>query len=114
MFNSFVHTVMYAYYALSAIGPHMQQYLWWKKYLTQLQLVQFFAVMAHSIVNYLQEDCSFPKGHSLGYLGYGFIITLFFANFYAQSYLKNMNEKNGKKTTNGSVDLNNNQLKKKK
>lgn len=93
MFNSFVHTVMYSYYALSAIGPHMQPYLWWKKYLTQLQLVQFFAVMAHSIANYMAEDCAFPKKHSLGYLAYGFVITLFFANFYIQSYIKNRNDK---------------------
>ena len=40
MLNSFVHTVMYGYYGLSAIGPSMQKYLWWKKYITQLQLVR--------------------------------------------------------------------------
>ena len=39
MLNSFVHTVMYAYYGLSALGPAVQKHLWWKKYLTQLQLV---------------------------------------------------------------------------
>lgn len=91
MFNSFVHTWMYTYYALSAFGPHMQKYLWWKKYMTQLQLIQFFAVMTHSVVNIMQTDCAFPKGCSYGYLGYGFIITLFFANFYIQSYIKRMN-----------------------
>lgn len=93
MLNSFVHTVMYAYYALSAIGPHMQPYLWWKKYLTQLQMIQFFAVMIHSIVNLLHTDCNFPKGFSMGYLAYGFIIACFFANFYIQSYIKNLNNK---------------------
>jgi len=92
-FNSFVHTVMYAYYGFSAIGPHMQKYLWWKKYLTQLQLIQFFAVMTHSVVNLLQPDCAFPKGFSMGYLAYGFIIALFFANFYVQSYIKKRNLK---------------------
>ena len=34
-----VHTVMYLYYALAALGQWMRPYLWWKKYLTQLQLV---------------------------------------------------------------------------
>ena len=34
-----VHSVMYLYYALAALGPWMRPYLWWKKYLTQLQLV---------------------------------------------------------------------------
>lgn len=87
MLNSFVHTIMYAYYALSACGPSVQKYLWWKKYITQMQLIQFFAVMFHSILN-LYTECSFPKGFSLSYLVYGMIITGFFANFYVQSYIK--------------------------
>ena len=37
--NSVVHVLMYTYYALSAIGPKMQPFLWWKKYLTIIQLV---------------------------------------------------------------------------
>ena len=39
MINSFVHVLMYTYYGLSSLGPHMQNYLWWKKYLTRVQLV---------------------------------------------------------------------------
>ena len=31
---------MYSYYALAALGPRLQPFLWWKKYLTQLQLGQ--------------------------------------------------------------------------
>lgn len=38
--NSFIHVLMYSYYGLSAIGPHMNKYLWWKKYLTIIQLVR--------------------------------------------------------------------------
>jgi hypothetical protein len=30
-FNAGVHTVMYLYYFLSAFGPEMQPYLWWKR-----------------------------------------------------------------------------------
>lgn len=30
---------MYSYYGLAALGPHVARYLWWKKYLTILQLV---------------------------------------------------------------------------
>lgn len=30
--NSFVHIVMYAYYLLAAMGPQVQKYLWWKKW----------------------------------------------------------------------------------
>ena len=39
MVNSFIHVLMYTYYGLSALGPHMQKYLWWKRYLTVMQLV---------------------------------------------------------------------------
>lgn len=44
--NSFVHVIMYTYYGLAAMGPHVRKYLWWKKYLTQLQIVQFIFVIA--------------------------------------------------------------------
>ncbi|XP_039282287.1 elongation of very long chain fatty acids protein 1 [Nilaparvata lugens] len=44
LFNSLVHTAMYMYYLLSALGPSVQPYLWWKKHITKLQLVQFVGV----------------------------------------------------------------------
>ena len=39
MINSFIHIVMYTYYGLS-VFPSLRKYLWWKRYLTQLQLVR--------------------------------------------------------------------------
>ncbi|XP_012939687.1 elongation of very long chain fatty acids protein 7-like [Aplysia californica] len=39
MINSWIHFMMYMYYGLSALGPAFQKYLWWKKYMTTLQLV---------------------------------------------------------------------------
>ena len=39
MLNSGIHVIMYTYYFLSAFGPAVRKYLWWKKYLTMLQLV---------------------------------------------------------------------------
>ena len=44
---------MYTYYGLAALGPSIQPYLWWKKYLTKLQVQklglvtqkQFFNIM---------------------------------------------------------------------
>lgn len=29
---------MYFYYGLAAIGPQMNPYLWWKKYMTAIQM----------------------------------------------------------------------------
>lgn len=37
--NTLVHTIMYSYYFLAALGPQIKKYLWWKKYLTGLQIV---------------------------------------------------------------------------
>lgn len=39
MVNSFIHVLMYSYYALSVFGPSISKFLWWKKYLTIMQLV---------------------------------------------------------------------------
>lgn len=41
LINSFIHVIMYVYYMLSAI-PSMQKYLWWKRYLTIMQIVSSF------------------------------------------------------------------------
>ena len=35
--NSSIHVLMYGYYFLAALGPRVQKYLWWKRYLTRLQ-----------------------------------------------------------------------------
>lgn len=49
--NSFIHVIMYVYYMLSAMGPQMQKYLWWKKYLTVMQIVsEYFCFHSHSFV----------------------------------------------------------------
>lgn len=39
LLNTFVHIVMYTYYLFAAMGPQYQRFLWWKKYLTALQMV---------------------------------------------------------------------------
>jgi hypothetical protein len=44
LINSFVHIIMYSYYLLSALGPTVQKYLWWKKYITTLQMVRHLCV----------------------------------------------------------------------
>ena len=54
--NSFVHVVMYAYYGLSAIGPQMQPYLWWKAHITKLQMVRNLVIFL-TINLYLAETC---------------------------------------------------------
>ncbi|GFS01646.1 elongation of very long chain fatty acids protein [Elysia marginata] len=40
LLNSFIHLMMYTYYGLSAMGPAFHKYLWWKKYMTKMQIVR--------------------------------------------------------------------------
>lgn len=39
LLNTFVHIIMYFYYMVAAMGPEYQKYIWWKKYLTTMQMV---------------------------------------------------------------------------
>uniref|UniRef100_A0A673N0L5 Elongation of very long chain fatty acids protein n=1 Tax=Sinocyclocheilus rhinocerous TaxID=307959 RepID=A0A673N0L5_9TELE len=86
LINSFVHVVMYMYYGLAALGPQMHKYLWWKHYLTSLQLLQFFIVTIHTAVN-LYADCEFPDSMNIIVLGYAFSLIALFSNFYYQNYI---------------------------
>nr|WJY55135.1 Elovl4 [Paralichthys lethostigma] len=92
MVNSFVHIVMYSYYGLAALGPHMQKYLWWKRYLTSLQLVQFGIFLVHTGHNLLVE-CDFPNAMNMLLFGYCVTLIILFSNFYYQSYLNNKKKK---------------------
>ncbi|XP_065923120.1 very long chain fatty acid elongase 7-like isoform X2 [Magallana gigas] len=86
--NSFVHIWMYAYYGLAAMGPHMQKYLWWKKYLTKLQLVQFVLICSHALYNVCFGDCGFPRLFSLSSVIQSAIFFSLFTHFYLQTYEK--------------------------
>ncbi|CAL1286983.1 unnamed protein product [Larinioides sclopetarius] len=79
--NTAVHVIMYTYYGLAAIGPHMQKYLWWKKHLTRLQIGQIFFVLVYMVFGFLTGCEEFGKMEMYS-LGYGLIILLLFLNFY--------------------------------
>ncbi|KAK8778439.1 hypothetical protein V5799_020220 [Amblyomma americanum] len=85
IFNSFVHVVMYSYYFLSLLGPSVQKYLWWKRYLTQFQLAQFVILFMHMLVP-LFRDCGYPLAHILITLPQGIFFFVMFMNFYIKSY----------------------------
>ncbi|XP_071439196.1 very long chain fatty acid elongase 7-like, partial [Hetaerina americana] len=36
--NTFVHIVMYSYYLITNIWPDQKKHIWWKKYITQMQM----------------------------------------------------------------------------
>ncbi|KAL9701423.1 hypothetical protein quinque_004864 [Culex quinquefasciatus] len=83
--NNFVHVLMYFYYMLSAMGPRYQKYLWWKKYMTEVQIIQFILCIGHCI-NALVTGCPFPRFISTLLLINASIFLALFMNFYIQSY----------------------------
>ncbi|RWS24417.1 elongation of very long chain fatty acids protein 4-like protein [Leptotrombidium deliense] len=85
MVNCFVHVFMYSYYCFSAFGPHIQRYLWWKKYLTILQLVQFTTGVVlglHAIIT----NCQFTRWMQYVFVCYAFSFIVLFGNFYRDTY----------------------------
>ncbi|KAG7272486.1 hypothetical protein CRUP_005958 [Coryphaenoides rupestris] len=89
MVNSLVHVIMYTYYGLSAAGPRFQKYLWWKKYMTAIQLIQFIMVSVHISQYYFMEKCDYqvPMWIHLIWM-YGTLFFFLFANFWLQAYIK--------------------------
>ncbi|XP_015185200.1 PREDICTED: elongation of very long chain fatty acids protein AAEL008004 isoform X3 [Polistes dominula] len=95
LLNTFVHIIMYTYYLLAALGPKIQPYLWWKKYLTAFQMIQFIAIMIHAF-QLLFIDCDYPKAF-VWWIGMHAVMFLFlFKEFYQQNYQQ---RKSAKKLT---------------
>ena len=84
--NSFVHVLMYGYYAAAAVGPSMSPYLWWKKYLTTIQMVQFVVMFLHSIQVFFADSCSFPRWSVWFNIGHAVLFMALFADFYRTTY----------------------------
>lgn len=87
MANSFVHVLMYAYYGLSALGPAVQRFLWWKKYLTVIQLAQFISAMSMGI-NAIVTGCQFTRWMQYALVAYSFSFIVLFGDFYRRTYSK--------------------------
>lgn len=113
MINSLVHVVMYTYYGMSAM-PHLRKYLWWKKHLTQFQLIQFCILLCHGSVS-LYVKCKYPLWMQYALIGYMISFLILFSNFYIHAYFSKTYKKhkvnnanwditaNGEAVTNGEV-----------
>ncbi|XP_018574662.1 elongation of very long chain fatty acids protein AAEL008004-like [Anoplophora glabripennis] len=85
--NTFVHVVMYSYYFLAALGPKVQKYLWWKKYITTMQMIQFIAFMVHSLQLFV-SNCDYPRISISVVMVNAIIFLLLFSEFYKDTYNK--------------------------
>ena len=84
--NTPVHTMMYSYYALSALGPTVHRFLWWKRYITVAQIIQFVLFLSYAIISAFLST-GYP---SVLYWFVWIQIPLFlymFVNFYRKSYV---------------------------
>ncbi|XP_065155414.1 very long chain fatty acid elongase AAEL008004-like [Atheta coriaria] len=87
LINSFIHIIMYSYYLVASLGPQYQKYLWWKKYLTAMQMVQFCIIAVHNF-QVLFRQCDYPKFIAF-LLGMQAIFFFYlFGSFYYRTYVK--------------------------
>jgi len=109
--NTFIHTVMYSYYLLAAMGPRIRPYLWWKKYLTRMQLIQFVLIFLHTAQLLVFPCEGVPPSLILWTMLYSGLFFALFINFYVKAYLRNRKRaREGKKETiisNGTTILSN-------
>ena len=113
--NAFIHTVMYSYYAMAALGPHMQKYLWWKSWITILQLVQFVVCTIHSLYMLFDTTCTCSKLLITFQAVHGILFFHLFYGFYKRTYNKKQSVKtdksdvinNGSILENGSTNITN-------
>ncbi|XP_076230987.1 stuck in traffic isoform X2 [Calliopsis andreniformis] len=98
--NSFVHIIMYTYYLLAALLPQYHKYLWWKKYITRLQMGQFCLAFLHSC-QLLIYDCDYPRWSLILILPNAMFFYFLFDDFYSQAY------KGSKKTEKSSENKEN-------
>lgn len=88
--NSTVHIFMYAYYGLSVI-PALRNKLWWKRYITMFQLIQFVCIFVHTF-HAIIRDCDYPRWGLWMLGGYMIIMLTLFTNFYIHEYITRSND----------------------
>ncbi|CAM9165048.1 unnamed protein product [Ectocarpus sp. 12 AP-2014] len=88
--NGFIHTVMYTYYFVSM---HTKD-IWWKKYLTLMQMIQFVCMTTQALYLLTTGCTSYPPRIVVVYAGYILSLLFLFAQFYVSSYTKKPTAKN--------------------
>ncbi|XP_010781094.1 elongation of very long chain fatty acids protein 4-like [Notothenia coriiceps] len=107
--NAAIHVLMYLYYGLASCGPKIQKYLWWKKYLTIVQMIQFHVTIGHTALS-LYVDCDFPHWMHYSLICYAITFIVLFGNFYYQTYRRQLPRRDasfskaGKALSNGSLN----------
>lgn len=89
-FNAAVHILMYSYYFLCTIigdNPKARaKYLWWAKYLTQIQITQFVVYLVCGIGGI--RAGVYPSWITAICTGYAFGLLVLFSHFYMKRWTK--------------------------
>ncbi|CAH2983295.1 unnamed protein product [Chilo suppressalis] len=85
--NSFVHIVMYVYYLLTTWDESYKRSLWWKKHVTQVQIIQFSIILIHFLALLATQDCAFPRQPIYILLPQNLFIFILFCDFYYKAYI---------------------------
>ncbi|CAH1378638.1 unnamed protein product [Tenebrio molitor] len=84
-YNTLVHALMYGYYLMSSWNS--AKAIWWKKYLTQIQIVQQLFYDTMFTIHLFNANCNYSKGWLMFYLCNTFLMTYFFSAFYKKNYM---------------------------
>jgi elongation of very long chain fatty acids protein 4 len=87
MMNSFIHVLMYSHYFLSSFQS-LKRHVWWRPYLTSLQLLQFAICWVQPILA-LRGNCGFPKFLAVLMICYQTSMLFLFTAFAKKRYGKN-------------------------
>lgn len=85
--NCFVHAVMYGYYLYSALDENVKTSIWWKKHITQIQLIQFLILGLHFSAC-IFGDCTYPKLFCIVMALQNLFMMFMFGDFYRKTYLR--------------------------
>lgn len=85
--NIIVHVLMYTYYYLSSVSKAAQESLWWKKYITIAQMVQFGIILSLITYTLSQPNCKVQRmpAYVSGVMSFCFFVL--FGNFYIRAYV---------------------------
>lgn len=86
LLNCLVHCIMYGYYLFSALDENLKRSLWWKKYITQIQMVQFLILSVHFVMPLLLAECAYPKTICFIMTIQNIFMLVLFGDFYRKAY----------------------------
>jgi hypothetical protein len=102
--NTLVNVGVHIYYLITAMGPRFRKYLWWKKYLSVVQILEFLFIGVHGS-QMLFVECGFPAAVSWYYVVQVIVFFLLFKNGHLKSYPKNKKDIDNEKNLNWELNF---------